>query len=172
VRRLRSCSRKARWGNVYNVGADNERTNLEIVKLILNVLEKPHSLIRYVTDRPGHDRRYAIDNAKIKSKLGFEPKKRFQQAIEETVKWYVDNRAWWEKIKTGEYWNITIRVRSEEQILISISKFQTGRANLWLAGYFRGLEFYWKLELGIWNFLYEDTHYWKRWLIGSNIILT
>jgi len=94
---------KGETGNVYNVGADNERTNLEIVKLILNVLEKPHSLIRYVTDRPGHDRRYAIDNAKIKSKLGFEPKKRFQQAIEETVKWYVDNRAWWEKIKTGEY---------------------------------------------------------------------
>jgi dTDP-glucose 4,6-dehydratase len=94
---------KGEAGNVYNVGADNERTNLEIVKLILNVLEKPHSLIRYVTDRPGHDRRYAIDNGKIKSKLGFEPKRRFQQAMEETVRWYIENRAWWEKIKTGEY---------------------------------------------------------------------
>jgi dTDP-glucose 4,6-dehydratase len=94
---------KGEAGNVYNVGSDNERTNLEIVKLILNVLEKPHSLIRYVTDRPGHDRRYAIDNAKIKSKLGFQPKKRFQQAMEETVRWYIENRAWWEKIKTGEY---------------------------------------------------------------------
>lgn len=94
---------KGEPGNVYNVGADNERTNLEIVKLILNVMQKSHSLIRYVTDRPGHDRRYSIDNTKIRTKLGFEPKKRFQQALEETVHWYIDNRTWWEKIKTGEY---------------------------------------------------------------------
>ncbi len=90
-------------GHVYNVGAENERTNLEIVELILKVLDKPKSLITYVKDRPGHDRRYAIDNTRIKKELGFEVRVPFGRGMEETVRWYVDNRAWWEKIKTGEY---------------------------------------------------------------------
>ncbi|MGD0230381.1 MAG: dTDP-glucose 4,6-dehydratase [Syntrophorhabdales bacterium] len=90
-------------GSVYNVGAENERTNLEIVELILETLEKPRSLIRYVADRPGHDRRYAIDNTKIKNDLGFETHVPFRAGMEETVRWYVENRAWWERIKTGEY---------------------------------------------------------------------
>jgi len=94
---------KGEPGRVYNVGAENERTNLEIVELILKVLDKPKSLITYVKDRPGHDRRYAIDNARIKKELGFEVRVPFGRGMEETVRWYVDNRAWWEKIKTGEY---------------------------------------------------------------------
>lgn len=90
-------------GNVYNVGGESERTNIEIVKLILNVLGKPHSLIKYVTDRPGHDRRYAIDSTKIKNELGFKNLTDFDKGMENTVNWYRDNRAWWERIKSGEY---------------------------------------------------------------------
>ena len=90
-------------GNVYNVGAGNERTNLEIVEIILDLLQKPRSLIRHVKDRPGHDRRYAIDGAKIKTDLGFEATVPLRTGMEETVRWYVEHRDWWEKIKTGEY---------------------------------------------------------------------
>jgi dTDP-glucose 4,6-dehydratase len=90
-------------GNVYNVGAGNERANLEIVEIILDVLQKPRSLIRYVKDRPGHDRRYAIDNTKIRNELGFEPAVPFRTGMEQTVRWYVEHKDWWEKIKTGEY---------------------------------------------------------------------
>jgi dTDP-glucose 4,6-dehydratase len=94
---------KGAEGSVYNVGAGNERTNLEIVELILEILGKPRSLIRYVSDRPGHDRRYAIDNGKIKKDLGFETRVPFRSGMEQTVRWYVENRPWWERIKTGEY---------------------------------------------------------------------
>jgi dTDP-glucose 4,6-dehydratase len=94
---------KGKVGNVYNVGAENEKTNIEIVELILETLEKPRSLIRYVKDRPGHDHRYAIDNTKIRNELGFEVAVPFKTGMEETVRWYVENRAWWERIKTGEY---------------------------------------------------------------------
>ena len=94
---------KGEAGNVYNVGSDNERTNIEIVKLILDILAKPHSLIKYVKDRPGHDRRYAIDNFKIRTKLGFQPRRDFRKGLEDTVGWYAENRTWWERIRTGEY---------------------------------------------------------------------
>lgn len=94
---------KGKAGNVYNVGAENEKTNLEIVQLILEALGKSPDLIRYVKDRPGHDRRYAIDNAKIRNELGFEVSVPFKTGMEETVRWYVENRSWWERIKTGEY---------------------------------------------------------------------
>lgn len=94
---------KGRPGNVYNIGGENERTNIEIVKLILDILGKPHSLIKFVKDRPGHDRRYAIDSTKIKNELGFRIKKDFKKGMEETVKWYIENRIWWERIKSGEY---------------------------------------------------------------------
>ncbi len=92
-----------RPGNVYNIGASNERTNIEIVKLVLSILGKPESLIRYVTDRPGHDRRYAIDSGKITAELGYRPSVDFAEGMRETVKWYVDNKGWWERIKTGAY---------------------------------------------------------------------
>ena len=94
---------KGEAGSVYNVGGENERTNIEIVKLILDVLGKPESLIHYVKDRPGHDRRYAIDSRRIKGALGYETKVSFRQGMEETVKWYLDHKPWWERIKSGAY---------------------------------------------------------------------
>ncbi len=97
--------RKGRVGEVYNVGGHNERTNLEVVRTILHELGKPESLIGFVTDRPGHDRRYAIDPAKIAKELGWEPKTRFDDGIKKTIQWYLDNRSWWEEILNGEYQN-------------------------------------------------------------------
>jgi dTDP-glucose 4,6-dehydratase len=94
---------KGKEGNVYNVGGENERTNIEIVKLILKALGKSEALIKYVKDRPGHDRRYAIDSTKLKKELGFSPKIDFTHGMEETVKWYSENRNWWERIKSGAY---------------------------------------------------------------------
>lgn len=94
---------KGKVGEVYNVGGNNEKANIEIVKLILDKLGKLESLINYVKDRPGHDRRYAIDNTKITSELGWEPEYTFERGMEETIRWYLDNKEWWEKIRTGEY---------------------------------------------------------------------
>ena len=94
---------KGKEGNVYNIGGENERTNIEIVKLILKALGKSEALIKYVKDRPGHDRRYAIDSTKLKKELGFSPKIDFTHGMEETVKWYRENRSWWERIKSGAY---------------------------------------------------------------------
>jgi len=90
-------------GNVYNVGGESEKANIDIVKLILDILGKPHSLIKYVKDRPGHDRRYAIDQTKIKNELGFQTNMSFEKGMEDTVKWYIENRSWWERIKSGAY---------------------------------------------------------------------
>ncbi|MDP3034358.1 MAG: dTDP-glucose 4,6-dehydratase [Methanobacteriaceae archaeon] len=90
-------------GEVYNIGGNNEKKNIEIIKLILENLDKPESLIKYVTDRPGHDRRYAIDSGKIQSELGWTPKYTFETGIAETIQWYLDNKDWWEKVKSGEY---------------------------------------------------------------------
>ena len=92
-------------GEVYNVGASNEMQNIEIVKLILEILGKPESLIEFVADRPGHDRRYAIDSSKIQNELGWKPEFSFEQAIRKTVEWYLENREWWERIISGEYQN-------------------------------------------------------------------
>jgi dTDP-glucose 4,6-dehydratase len=96
---------KGREGEVYNIGGHNERTNLEVVKAVLNELGKPESLISYVTDRPGHDMRYAINPAKIESELGWKSSYNFEQGIKVTVKWYLDNKKWWEGIISGEYQN-------------------------------------------------------------------
>lgn len=90
-------------GEIYNIGGNNEKKNIEIVKLILQNLNKPESLIEFVKDRLGHDRRYAIDSAKIQNELGWTPKYTFETGIAETIKWYLDNREWWERIKNGEY---------------------------------------------------------------------
>lgn len=90
-------------GEVYNIGGNNEHTNIEIVKLILAELGKPESLIKYVKDRPGHDRRYAIDASKIRNALGWTPRISFEQGIRSTIKWYLENRTWWEHIKSGDY---------------------------------------------------------------------
>lgn len=97
--------RKGREGEIYNIGGHNERTNLQVVKAILKELGKPESLIRFVTDRPGHDRRYAIDPTKIHEELGWEPTTCFEDGIKRTVKWYLEDRLWWEHIINGEYQN-------------------------------------------------------------------
>ena len=94
---------KGRVGEVYNVGGHNEKTNLEVVKTILQELGKPDSLITYVTDRPGHDMRYAIDPTKIYNELGWEPTIRFDEGIRMTIKWYLENSRWWQSILSGEY---------------------------------------------------------------------
>jgi dTDP-glucose 4,6-dehydratase len=94
---------KGRNGEVYNVGGNNERTNIEIVKTILKHLDKPESLMKFVTDRPGHDRRYAIDATKLCTELGWSPKYNFDTGIEQTINWYLNNREWWENIISGEY---------------------------------------------------------------------
>jgi dTDP-glucose 4,6-dehydratase len=97
--------RKGRIGEVYNIGGHNERTNLEVVKTILKALNKPESLISYVTDRKGHDLRYAIDPTKIETELGWKPKYTFDTGIQETIQWYLDNTSWWQNILSGEYQN-------------------------------------------------------------------
>lgn len=94
---------KGRVGEVYNVGGHNERKNIDIVRLICKELGKPESLIKYVSDRKGHDRRYAIDPAKIHGELGWLPETTFEAGIRKTIQWYLDNRVWWETIISGEY---------------------------------------------------------------------
>jgi dTDP-glucose 4,6-dehydratase len=90
-------------GEVYNIGGNCERANIEIVKTILRVLGKPDSLISYVKDRPGHDRRYAIDSSKIQAGLGWGPEHTFESGIAETIQWYLDNEAWLDRVTSGEY---------------------------------------------------------------------
>ncbi len=90
-------------GEIYNVGGEHEMHNIDMTRFILKTLGKPESLIRYVTDRPGHDRRYALTNDKIRRELGWTQQHTFEQAMAETVRWYQQNEWWWRKIKTGEY---------------------------------------------------------------------
>ena len=92
-------------GQVYNIGGHNETRNIDIVKRVCALLDKPESLIRFVTDRKGHDLRYAIDPAKIGAELGWAPETPFAAGLEKTVRWYLDNRPWWEEIVSGEYRN-------------------------------------------------------------------
>ncbi len=92
-----------RVGEVYNIGGHNERANIDVVKTILKELNKPESLITYVTDRKGHDMRYAIDPTKIHTELGWLPETKFDDGIKITVQWYLDNKPWWENIISGEY---------------------------------------------------------------------
>lgn len=94
---------KGTVGEVYNIGGHNEKTNLEVVRTILSSLNKPESLISYVSDRKGHDQRYAIDPSKITDELGWIPETRFADGIQQTIAWYLDNREWWENILSGEY---------------------------------------------------------------------
>jgi len=92
---------KGRAGDVYNVGGNNERTNIEIVQTILGLLDKPEHLMTFVEDRKGHDRRYGIDATKLREELGWEPQYAFDSGIRQTVQWYLDNRPWWERILAG-----------------------------------------------------------------------
>lgn len=94
---------KGKVGEVYNIGANQEMTNIDIIKLILNYLGKSEELIEFVKDRLGHDRRYAIDSSKIENELGWKPEFNFEDAIEKTIEWYLQNKSWWERILSGEY---------------------------------------------------------------------
>ena len=94
---------EGKLGEVYNIGGNNEKENIYIVKLILEELGKDESLIEFVTDRLGHDRRYAIDSTKIQTDLGWKPKYTFEIGIKETIKWYLDNQEWISKVRSGEY---------------------------------------------------------------------
>lgn len=94
---------KAASGEVYNIGGGNEKANLEVISLILERLEKPKSLIKHVKDRPGHDRRYAIDATKIMTELGWQPSVTFEEGIQKTIDWYLENKKWLEGVVSGEY---------------------------------------------------------------------
>lgn len=94
---------QGKTGEVYNVGASNEKPNIEIVKLILKHLNKSEELIQFVQDRKGHDRRYAIDSSKIQNELGWKPSYEFEEAIKKTIDWYTGNEKWWQRIISGEY---------------------------------------------------------------------
>ena len=95
--------RNGREGEIYNVGGHNEKSNLDVVKIILKALGKSEDLITFVKDRPGHDRRYAIDPTKIHNELGWLPQTKFEDGIAKTIKWYLANKDWWQKIISGEY---------------------------------------------------------------------
>ena len=103
---------KGKDGEIYNIGGNNEKTNIEIVKLIVKTLGKSEKLIKHVKDRPGHDRRYAIDNTKITTQLGWKPKYTFEEGIKETIQWYLDNREWIDNIVSGDYVNYYERMYS------------------------------------------------------------
>lgn len=94
---------KGNVGEVYNIGASNEMANIEIVRLILKHLGKSDELIQFVKDRPGHDRRYAINSKKIQKELGWKPSYKFEEAISNTVQWYIENKFWWDRIISGKY---------------------------------------------------------------------
>lgn len=100
---IRTVLKKGTAGEVYNIGGNNEKANIEIVRLILRTMGKGEDLIRYVKDRPGHDRRYAIDNTKITTRLGWSPAYTFEQGMAETIRWYLQNGAWLDHITSGDY---------------------------------------------------------------------
>ncbi len=102
-RAILAAMEKGRAGELYNIGSDNEKTNLEITHLLLKLLGKDESMLEYVEDRPGHDRRYAIDATKAKNELEWRPQVDFAEGMAQTVQWYIDNQSWWEEIKTGQY---------------------------------------------------------------------
>lgn len=102
-RALLTILEKGTPGEVYNIGSKNEQYNIDITKIIIEALGKDESYIEYVTDRLGHDRRYAIDNTKIETQLGWTPKVDFKEGLKDTIQWYIDNQQWWQEIKTGRY---------------------------------------------------------------------
>src|SRR5512140_373886 len=108
---------KGRAGETYNIGGGAERRNIEVVQGILKFVGKPETLIKYVQDRPGHDRRYAIDPSKIRSELGWKAAHTFERGLEDTVRWYVDNPRWWERVRSGayrQYYETQYRARLEK----------------------------------------------------------
>ena len=98
VSAIESLISKGQYGEIYNITSWNEISNKTIVEKILNIMEKPNSLMEYVADRPGHDKRYSIDSSKIQNEIGWKPKYDFEQALKETVEWYLQNQDWWEPL--------------------------------------------------------------------------
>lgn len=94
---------KGRTGEIYNIGGHNEKRNIDVINLILDALDRPRSLIEYVADRKGHDRRYAIDPSKARRELGWQPETEFADGMRRTIRWYVESRDWWQEIISGEY---------------------------------------------------------------------
>lgn len=109
--------RKGTNGEVYNIGGHNEMRNIDIVKLICDALGKPYSLIEHVTDRKGHDQRYAIDPTKIHEELGWLPETKFRDGIKKTIQWYLDNKEWWENIISGDYQNYYKEMYGNREVL-------------------------------------------------------
>jgi dTDP-glucose 4,6-dehydratase len=104
-------------GEAYNIGGGNERENIDVTYQLLDLLGKPKSLIHYVQDRPGHDRHYSIDTTKAREELGWTPQVPFEEGLKETVDWYLNNRWWWEKIKSGEFADYYARMYAQRQVL-------------------------------------------------------
>ena len=102
-------------GSVYNIGADHEETNLDLVLQILRTLNKPDSLIESVRDRPGHDRRYAVDATKLREELGWDPIVPFDEGLRETIEWYRSNRSWVDRVRTGEYQSYYLRMYGQRE---------------------------------------------------------
>ncbi len=102
-RALEVVIQKGEPGEIYNIGSGHEKTNLELIHRLLELLDKPQSLIQFVTDRPAHDRRYALDCSRIATDLGWQPAFSFEKALRATVDWYLKNESWWRSIKSGEY---------------------------------------------------------------------
>ncbi|MFH2001673.1 MAG: GDP-mannose 4,6-dehydratase, partial [Planctomycetota bacterium] len=100
---IKTVLEKGNPGEVYNIGGNQEKTNIEVVETLLKKVGKDPSLMQFVKDRPGHDRRYAIDASYIRDELGWEPSFTFESALSETVDWYINNRQWWERVKSGKY---------------------------------------------------------------------
>jgi dTDP-glucose 4,6-dehydratase len=94
---------KGQSGEAYNIAAEDIRHNIDVIKLLLEMMGKPEALIKYVRDREGHDRRYAMTSEKATNELGWKRQHTFEAGLKQTVQWYLDNEAWWRKIKTGEY---------------------------------------------------------------------
>lgn len=112
-RALDAVIQQGKPGEIYNIGGHSEKTNLELVKNLLDIIGKPHSLITFVTDRPGHDRRYALNTSKIKRELNWKPKITIGKGIRQTARWYVSNETWWRRIKGGEYADYYERMYSQ-----------------------------------------------------------
>ncbi len=118
---------KGSSGEIYNIGGDAERKNLDVVRIILRALGKRESLIKFVKDRPGHDRRYAMDSGKIKRELGWHPRYTFEQGIAETIAWYQENTAWWQRILSGEYKDTTERCTTKGERDLGLSNSDWGK---------------------------------------------
>jgi len=109
---------KGRVGEVYNIGGVNERPNIDVLHLLLEIMGRPATLLSHVEDRPGHDRRYAIDSTRIRKELGWEPRVTFEQGLAATVQWYLEHRQWWERIISGEFRNYYQRMYGNRRTLV------------------------------------------------------